>query len=63
MLQGISSEFNARLEQQSRSNNEVNDALAGKIIDVRSEIGEVSEKVNDLIKDVEIVKSDIVLRT
>jgi hypothetical protein len=54
-FQGMSSEFDARLEQQSRSNNEVTDELTSKIIEVRSEIGEVSGKVNDLIKDVEIV--------
>jgi hypothetical protein len=62
-FQGMSSEFDARLEQQSRSNNEVTDELTNNIIEVRSEIGEVSGKVNDLIKDVEIVKSGIVVRT
>jgi hypothetical protein len=41
----------------------VTDELTSKIIEVRSEIGEVSGKVNDLIKDVEIVKCDIMVRT
>jgi hypothetical protein len=62
-FQGMTSEFDARLEQQSRSNSEVADELTSKIIEVRSEIGEVRGKVNDLIKDVEIVKSGIVVRT
>jgi hypothetical protein len=34
-LRGISSEFNIRLEQESRSNNEVTDDLTSKVIEAR----------------------------
>jgi uncharacterized coiled-coil protein SlyX len=58
-LQGISSEFSARLEQQSRSNNEVTEELSNKIIEVRSGADTISRKINHVINDMEMVKCDV----
>jgi hypothetical protein len=59
-LQRLSSEFDTRLEQQSRSNHEANGELTSKILEVRSEIETISDKVNCLAKGVETVKGDLV---
>jgi hypothetical protein len=59
-LQGLSSEFDTRLEQQSRSNHEANGELTSKILEVKSEIDTISDKVNGLANDVETVKGDVV---
>ncbi|PNF35692.1 hypothetical protein B7P43_G17395 [Cryptotermes secundus] len=54
-LQGISSEFETRLEQQSRSNQELTGELSGKVLEVRTE-------VIHLANDIEILKDDLVKR-
>jgi uncharacterized coiled-coil protein SlyX len=62
-LQGISSEFDTRLQQQSHSHNEVTDELSIKIIEVRSEIDSISGKVNNLTNDMQTIKGDMLKRT
>lgn len=58
-LQGLSSEFDTRLEQQSRSHREESGEITGRILDVRAEVETVSGQVNRLAKDVLIVKGDL----
>jgi uncharacterized coiled-coil DUF342 family protein len=61
-LQGISSEFEARLEQ-SRSNNEVTGELTSKVLVVTSEVGAISGKVSNLANDMKMLKDDLLKRT
>jgi hypothetical protein len=58
-LQGISSEFEARLEQESRSNSEVTGELTTKFLVVTSEVGAISGKVSHLANDIKMVKDDL----
>jgi hypothetical protein len=62
-FQGISSEFDARMGQQSRSHQEVTDELTSKIIEVRSEVNTISAEVNHLTEGMEMVKGDFLKRT
>jgi hypothetical protein len=62
-LQGISSVFVARLEQQSRNNNEVTGELTSKFLEVTSEVGDISGKVSHLANDMKMVKDDLLKRT
>jgi hypothetical protein len=59
-LQGLSSEFDTRLEQQSRSNHEVNGELTSKILEVRSDVETISDQANRMANDTETVKGDLV---
>jgi uncharacterized coiled-coil DUF342 family protein len=59
-LQGISSKFDTRLGQQSRSNHEVTAELTGKILEVMSDVDTISGKVNHLSNDKEMVTDDLV---
>jgi uncharacterized coiled-coil DUF342 family protein len=59
-LQGLSSEFDTLLEQEYRSNHEVNGELTSTILGVRSEVDTISDKVNRLTNDIETVKGDLV---
>ncbi|PNF40794.1 hypothetical protein B7P43_G16809, partial [Cryptotermes secundus] len=59
-LQGISSEFEALLEEQSWSNEELTCELPSKILEVSSEVDLISNQVIHLASDIEIVKGDLV---
>jgi hypothetical protein len=57
-LQGISSEFDTRL-QQSHSHNEVTEEPSIKIVEVRSDVDLISGKVNNLTNGMETIKGDM----
>lgn len=61
-LHGISSECEVRLEQQSRSNQELTGELPSKVLEVRTEVDLIGDRVIHLANDIEILKGDLVKR-